>query len=99
MNLNAKNAENSLSPSVFVQTPKTKGLAPPAGRMTVKNNCPSFRPADPERVRIWEVLRLPGHAQEEAAFPERVDTCSSVLQLTNIKEHNIYGNNRHRKKR
>jgi len=47
--------------------------------MKVKNNCPSFHPADPDQAWIWEVLRLQVHAGE-VVFPERVDHCSRVPQ-------------------
>jgi len=69
-----------MNPSVFARMAKTRDRAPIAGRMTAKNNCPSFHRADPDREWIWEALRLPDHALREAVFPERVDPCSRELQ-------------------
>ena len=52
MNSNVKNAEIFMNPSAFVQTAKTRALAPAAGGMKVKNNCPSFHPPDPAQTWI-----------------------------------------------
>ena len=82
MNLNVRNAEIFMNPSAFVQTAKTRALAPVAGGMKAKNNCPSFHPPDPAQGWIWEVLRLPVHAVHLAAvFREPDDQCSRVLRL------------------
>jgi hypothetical protein len=81
MSLNARNAENCMNPFVFVQTAKTRDRALPAGKVKAKSNCPFFHPAVPERIWILEGPQHPVHALREAAFPERVNQCSRVLQM------------------
>jgi hypothetical protein len=81
MNLNVRNAEIFMNPSVFVQAAKTKDPALAAGGMKAKNNCPSFHPPDPAQAWIWVVLRLPVLARPVAVFREPDDQCSRALLL------------------
>jgi hypothetical protein len=82
MNSNVRNAEIFMNPSAFVQTARTRDLAPAAGGVKAKNNCPSFRPQDPDQTWIRVVPGLPVHAARPAAvFREPDDQCSRALQL------------------
>ncbi len=87
MNSNVRNAETFMNPSVFVQAAKTRDLAPVAGEMKAKNNCPSFHPPDPAQVWIRVALSLPVLARPAAVFREPDDQCSRALQLLTIRKY------------
>jgi hypothetical protein len=99
MNSNVKNAEIFMNPFAFVQTAKTRALAPVAGEMKAINNCPSFHPPDPAQAWIWVVPGLPVLARPAAVFREPDDQCSRALRLLTIRKYKLNGNLKHSKKR